>query len=140
MAFIRDVIIPWIKDNEEVWIAAWNAIEFLIVGVVKSIIIIIEGFIGTVTAIIRTFLAVITGDWEGAWQGIKDFFEEILELITGLFKAWGLDKVWAGIWESIQSVFDRIVGPIIRGGRKATKHGRQGQYGNQQDTQAAGRG
>ena len=115
VAIIRDVIIPWLVENKDIFIGTWEAIKFVVKAIAKSLALIIEGFIGTVSAVIRTVLAIITGDWEGAWQGIKDFFEEWLEFILGMFRAWGLAEVWSGIWEGIKSVWDSIAGPIIKG-------------------------
>ena len=123
VAIIRDEIIPWIKENKEVFITAWMIIRRVVVGLVKSLFIQIETAIGVFTAIFRTLLAVLTGDWAGAWQGIKDFFEEIWEGIVGIFDAFGIDLqgIMKGIVngvighiEAIPNAFISAINSIIR--------------------------
>ena len=77
---------------------------------------IIEGALGTISAIIRTVLALIRGDWEAAWQGIKDYFEEIWEVFMGLFQAWlpTMREVWAGIVGVVKGAVNNIIGYINR--------------------------
>ena len=123
VAFIRDNIIPWIKENKVEFITAWNIIKTVVVGIVKSLFLQIETGIGLFTATIRTLLALIQGDWNGVWQGISDFFEEIWEYIVGTFDAFGVDlvKIMKGIAngmigsiEAIPNAFIAAINTIIR--------------------------
>ena len=82
---IRDVIIPAIEKLLEVFVFVWEAIDEVVIAVAKSIYTVLEGALGMISALIRTVLAVIRGDWEGAWNGIKDFFIELWEMIKGIF-------------------------------------------------------
>ena len=113
--FIRDVLFPIIGDLKDEFIKAWSITKVVVKAIVKSLFLSIETSIGTATATIRILLAVMQGDWDKAWQGIKDFAEEIWEQILGLLDAWGIDfeKIWKGIWESIKEEFHKATDPII---------------------------
>ena len=115
VAFIRDDIIPWIKENRAVFEAAWAAIELVVVGVLKNVLLSIETTIGVMSAVIRGLIDLIRGDWSGAWEEIKKVVEEVLEFIVGTFENFGIDleKIWEDTWGSIKRSFNRIVDPII---------------------------
>jgi len=103
--FGRDVIIPLLRSMFEIFKWAWDQIDWIVVPLIKSIMLVIETVIEIAFAIVRTLLNVLAGDWEGAWQSIKDLVESFIELITGLFKVWGLDELFANIWKSIKTSF-----------------------------------
>ena len=122
---IRDVIIPAIEKLLEVFVFVWEAIDEVVIAVAKSIYTVLEGALGMISALIRTVLAVIRGDWEGAWNGIKDFFIELWEMIKGIFdnfkepfkEAWSaflgfIMSIWNGAWNSIKDYLRTIWGTI----------------------------
>lgn len=124
MDVIKEVS-KWVKENEEIFIKSWGVIKATLTAITKGMIILLEGFIGIFTAVLRVFLELITGDWKGAWEAIKDIGEEIWELISGLFLVWvdlfkaildvfGIDlgAAWSTLWQGVQEVFETITGAI----------------------------
>ena len=110
IAIIKEELIPWIKENKEVFIAAWDAVENTVVTNLKLVALAIETTIGVITATIRLFIALLRGDWKGAWESVGEIVEEIFELITGIVRTFGVD--WDLIWEGIAKDFDKRVNPI----------------------------
>lgn len=114
----------------------WNTIS----SVVGSIIDVISGVITTLKGIIEFIVGVFTGDWEKAWQGIKDFFSGIWDTIKGIVSTvWDaisgiittainaikgtittvfnavatiVSNIWNGIWGAIKGVINSILGGI----------------------------
>ena len=115
VALIRDEIIPWLKENKEIFITTWNIIKTIVVGVAKTLLLTLETTFGIIAAVIRTVLALIQGDWEGVWRGIGDFFEEIWEWVLGVFKAFGVDlgKVFRGIVNGVIGIIEAIPNAFI---------------------------
>ena len=122
---IRVVVIPAIEKLLEVFVFVWEAIDEVVIAVAKSIYTVLEGALGMIGALIRTVLAVIRGDWEGAWNGIKDFFIEFWEILTGIFdnfkepfkEAWSallgfIMSIWNGAWNSVKNFLRTIWGTI----------------------------
>ena len=77
----------------------------------------IQGVIQTIKGIIQFITGVFTGDWDKAWEGIKNIFNGIWEAIKGIAKtAWNSIKLvfepaktfFSGIWEGIKSVFAKV--------------------------------
>jgi TP901 family phage tail tape measure protein len=69
----------------------------MIIGVFKNLIKVIRG-------IIEFVVGVFTGDWERAWQGIKD-------VVTGLFGAIGdiIKGAWNIIWGAVEGLINGII-------------------------------
>jgi tape measure domain-containing protein len=87
-----------------------------VMRVFNALMPVIEPVLGAIIAIIQTVLALITGDWEGAWQGIKDFFSSIWDAIKAIPGAvldavkavisGALDVikgVWGAAWDTVSS-------------------------------------
>ena len=56
---------------------------------------ILKGFWDTLSGIIDFIVGVFTGDWDKAWNGIKEIFSGIWQIIKGIF---------GGIWEAIKGI------------------------------------
>ncbi len=88
-----------------------------IFGVVSGVMKIVAGVIKTVTAVIR-------GDWKAAWDGIKQIFagvwQVIKSIVTGAIKSvdntlgGGLSKMW-GLWKTTWANFKTKIGEIWAG-------------------------
>lgn len=91
-----------------------QAVLPLVITVFESLLPVIEPAMKAIAAVIKTVLALIKGDWEGAWNGIKEFFSAYLDYIVKLVD--GFKKVFVGIFEAIgryvEVVWDNIVGNI----------------------------
>lgn len=99
-------------------------IEFaveLIGGAIQTIIKVIGDILDSLGGLLDFITGVFTGDWEKAWNGIKEFFSGIwnalVDLVTGLaeqiwtyIKNW-LDNIkdtWSKIWDGIKTVASNI--------------------------------
>lgn len=99
--------------------AAWSFLSTFIATVWQEIVAVIAAALRFVVQIIETqlelardawsvVLALLRGDWSGAWDGIKTLVSNVLENITELFDLWkplvmaAISLVWAavrGLWE-----------------------------------------
>ena len=83
----------------------------LVMKVFESMKPIIEPAMKAVGDIIKTITALIKGDWEGVWNGIKDFFSNILDFIVKAAEGFGevFEDIFNGIGEIITDIWDWIV-------------------------------
>jgi len=71
--------------------------------IISSIVDYISGLLKTIKGILNFITGVFTGDWEKAWNGVKDIFGGIMDSLIGLFKTpinWiidGLNKFIDGL-------------------------------------------
>ena len=80
-----------------VW-AKWGDEIMMVVGpIFRAAVGIVSGTLDVIQGIIRTVTALIQGDWEGAWEGIKQIF----------------DGVWGIIVSIVENAFDLIVNIIV---------------------------
>lgn len=120
-----DPVIQWVLD----------VVTPVISGIVQAIGFVIDALSGVLDFIIGVF----TGDWNKAWQGIKDFFsgiwnaiktvvstvfnaiKTIITTVLGVIKTvW--DKVWNGIktvvkniWNAIWNAIKSVINSILKG-------------------------
>ena len=99
-----EVVIPAAEKVLTAMIWVWNQIDVIVVPLIKTIMLVIETVIEQAFALIRFFLNVLQGDWEGAWQSIKDFVGAQLELITALFEVWGITAAFKAIWDGLTDI------------------------------------
>ena len=91
-------------------------------GMVSDVV----GFIfDALGGLVQFISGVLTGDWEGAWEGIKEIFEGVWNGIKAIFD-FIMDKIvdhmkskleemgfdWDETWETIKSVINSILGGI----------------------------
>lgn len=111
-------IVDWIVANIVPVIRAWferlldhlgNLLTFC-ANIIGGVIDVIKGLVQFITG-------VFTGDWEKAWEGIKNIFGGIWDAIVGIAKAaWELIKYpfteagafFGDIWELIKSIFSGV--------------------------------
>lgn len=79
------VIVPIIETIYNVVMDVWGTIADVIGGIIKALKGLLDFIVG-----------IFTGDWDKAWQGIKDFFGGIWDAIKGIFE---------GVWNVIKDVF-----------------------------------
>ena len=98
---IYNVLIKPIMDNivNNVWPTIKNIVSVFISiagTLLSNVIDVISGIVRSLKGIINFITGVFTGDWEKAWNGIKDF-------IGGIW-----DGIWSGIKTNINLVIDGI--------------------------------
>lgn len=67
----------------------------LMMSIFKELVPVIKPIMNTIAAVIRTVLALIKGDWQGAWNGIKDIF--------------------VGVWDTIKTSLKGSINIILKG-------------------------
>ncbi len=73
---------------------------------------IIGGIIDALSGVMEFITGVLTGDWEKAWTGIKDFFSGIISAIGSLFSGVinTIIALFKGAWDIIKSVWSVVSG------------------------------
>ena len=111
---LRDVIIPALQELWDKFREVFDEyIQPVLIPLLKTFAMVLETVIGTVFAAVRLLLNVLQGDWEGAWTAIKDYVEEVLELIVGLFRVWKIGQVFSNIWDGIGNYFKAKINEMI---------------------------
>lgn len=122
------LIDTFFKSVSDAITALWPTIE----TVIKSALTILKSLTTALKGLIEFITGVFTGDWEKAWNGIKDFFSGIWDSVKGVlngvtefvkttFKtAW--DTAWTGVktvfkdtWNGIVGIVEKAVNKIIDG-------------------------
>lgn len=79
---------------------------------------VVSGIIKSLKGVIDFLVGVFTGDWEKAWNGIKDFISGIWDAIWGAIKGTinliieGINTLWSGLYASLRSVINGV-GSIV---------------------------
>lgn len=89
-------IFDWIiKNIVPVLAPIFKEIGNTIMNVFGKIADILRGFWNILSGIIDFIVGIFTGDWDKAWNGIKEIFSGIWEIIKGVFGA---------VWEAIKGI------------------------------------
>lgn len=128
------------ENITEVLSAIWNGFCELLApvfeGVFSQLSNILSAALDILTGIFDVFIGIFTGNWEQAWNGVKEIFGAIWDFIKNTFQNWAdafkgiadvvlgwfgtsWEEVWTGvkdffvnIWEGIKSFFENIVNGI----------------------------
>ncbi len=118
----NEVLLPlfqWIIDIlgpavQAVIKSIWNAIQ----NVFAIICDVVGGIFKSLTGLMDFIMGVFTGDWEKAWQGIKEFFGGIWDAIWGVIKGVinsminGINSLWTGIVAVIEGIANGLGGIV----------------------------
>ena len=85
----------------------------LVMEVFRAMQPVIEPIMKAIASVIKTVLALIKGDWEGVWNGIKEFFSNIWDAICKALEGFG--KVFSNIFEGIKNIVLGIWDGIVSG-------------------------
>lgn len=114
----------------EVVKAVWDGFCSLLApvfeGAFKVIASVLETVLGVITGILDVFIGIFTGNWEQAWNGVKEIFSSIWKGIKGIFEAvigairgiadtilgW-FGTSWNEVWQSIKDFFTGIWNGIV---------------------------
>ena len=93
----------------EIFEAASPFIE-MIMETLDPVIDIIGGILEALGGVIKFLKGVFTGDWEEAWEGIKQIFSGIWNAIVGIVKSvWEAIKfIFKSAWEAIKQTFSYV--------------------------------
>jgi phage-related protein len=112
---IINLILPPITEAFN-WLAT-NVLP-LFANAFQAIQPIIQGAMNVIMNIIKTVLALIKGDWSGAWDGIKNIFSSFATYVKAIAQAFSdfFSGIWRGMktaavtaWESIKTLVTGIV-------------------------------
>lgn len=131
------------ENITEVLSAIWNGFCELLApvfeGVFSQLSNILSAALDILTGIFDVFIGIFTGNWEQAWNGVKEIFGAIWDFIKNTFQNWAdafkgiadvvlgwfgtnWDNVWSsardffvGIWDGIVSFFTNTVTSIKTG-------------------------
>lgn len=89
----------------------------LVMEVFESLQPVIEPAMRAISSVIKTVLALIKGDWEGVWNGIKSFFSAALDYYVNLAKGFknAFTAVFRAIKDSVSSIWNGLVDGIKSG-------------------------
>ena len=97
-------IINWIVENVVPVIAPiLETLGNTFMNIFGAISDILDGFWTTLGGLIDFIVGIFTGDWEKAWNGIKEIFSGIWEMIKGFF---------SGIWEAIKGIVQAAIDTV----------------------------
>lgn len=87
--------------------------------------IVIDGFMQVLNGILNFITSVFKGDWDGAWQAIKEIFSGLWDMIIGIVHAASgalytvivtvlglITTVWESIWNAMSSFLSSILAAI----------------------------
>lgn len=86
----------------------------------------LSGFLDVIKGIADLITAIFTGDWQGAWEAVKDIFLGIWKIIVSYFTAVletiklvltialsTISSVWKAVWEAIKKFFINTWNKIV---------------------------
>lgn len=125
----------------EVVKAIWNGFCSLLAPIFESafnlVSVILGSALGALAGIFDVFIGIFTGNWDQAWQGVKEIFGAVWDLIKGIFESWTMafkgiadtvlgwfgttwDKTWTNVkqffvdtWNGITTFFSNVISSIM---------------------------
>lgn len=123
IATVIEVVFGWIQTFWNAWgseILAWFKVLWDAIGGI------LNGFLEVVKGVANFIKSVFTGDWQGAWDAIKQIFTGIWDAIVSFITAvWetikllfsmalsAISAIWNTIWGAISSFFMGIWNGIV---------------------------
>lgn len=102
-------IINWIAEKMLPFISpALEAIGNVVIDVLGTIADVIGSVFDVLSGLIDFITGVFTGNWEAAWQGVKDIFAGIWDGIVSVIE--GAVKIIEGIIDGIKGTIDAVFG------------------------------
>lgn len=86
----------------------WGFVKDTVLFYIGAITNIIQGAVNVITGIIKLFAAILTGDWRGAWEAVKQIVSGAVQFLWGFFQVWIVGRI-AGM---IGGVLNKILGWI----------------------------
>ena len=73
-------------------------------GVLVTSIQLFSGALNIVAGVVKLISGLLTGDWSRAWDGVKDMFGGLLDIMTAPFTL---------LWETLQGILDGLIGKLL---------------------------
>ncbi|NPV44802.1 MAG: phage tail tape measure protein [Firmicutes bacterium] len=81
---------------------------------IDRIVGIIKGAVEVISGIIKFFVAIFTGDWQGAWEAVKQIVNGAIQFLWNFFQIWILGKISGLISKALNTVIGWISGFVSR--------------------------
>lgn len=128
LAVLLKELIPILKPILELIFELADEILPLVMVVFEALLPVIEPILKAISALVSAVMAIIKGDWESAWNSVKDVFTNVWEGIKAYLSAWWditkaiFQKMWEGMkgffttmWNSIKDIFEKVFDGIVKG-------------------------
>jgi tape measure domain-containing protein len=124
-AFLGGFIRAQMAVIQAVITVAWNVIKSVTSAVWNTVKDIISGGLNMILGIIKTFSSILTGDWRGAWEGVKQITKGAIQalgsivngvvdigknIIKGLIK--GITSAASGLYEKAKEIARNVTKTI----------------------------
>lgn len=80
----------------------------VVASVFQGILTVISGVISIITGIIKVFTALLTGDWQGAWDGVASICRGVGSIITGV-----IGGVFGGLAGIVAGGINAVIGIVM---------------------------
>ena len=129
MRTVQETVVAVLTLVQAFWDRFGGHILNLVRRVFPQIVGVIRGAVDIIQGVIRTFTAVLQGDWTAAWEGVKQIVSGAWQVISGIvgFGVGAVRTVFEAAWELVKSAvatalaaleaawgatFGRLLGPI----------------------------
>lgn len=72
---------------KSLWDSDFMYIKTFTQQILNDIEMIFSGALDIITGVFQVFASLLSGDWEGLWEGVQSIFKGIIDIITGLWGA-----------------------------------------------------
>lgn len=108
LTFLKPLVDWVIETIVPILMPVFEALGKGIVSVFGFIADAVGGVIDVLKGVVEFITGIFTGDWKKAWEGIKDIFSGIVDVIKGIWN--GIKAVFKAVIDAIKSIFSPIVG------------------------------
>ncbi|HBR32458.1 MAG TPA: hypothetical protein DD733_10275 [Clostridiales bacterium] len=110
-------IVKWLVDTLGPTVTRiFNGVIDVIGDLIGTIVDVVKGIFKALGGLLDFITGVFSGDWEKAWNGIKNFFIGIWDAIWSVVKGvvnliiGGLNTLWGGVYDVVKGIVDAIGG------------------------------
>ena len=107
-----------IKNLQALWEAVWPHLQEVLGAAWKVMGVVVEGAWDAISTVVKVGLKLLSGDWEGAWTAMGDFFGRTAERIGEALRVLlteALPAVLKGAWEMVKAIGGGIAEAILEG-------------------------
>lgn len=90
---IQPVLQPVMQWLETIFRFVFQTIAGTVKYYLSAVVNIITGTVKVITGIIKFFAAILTGDWRGAWEEVKQIVSGALQALWGFFQIWIVGRI-----------------------------------------------
>lgn len=114
--FLSPIVNFLVKTFGPVFTNIFRAIGGVFKTVFSVIGDVVGGILDALGGLLDFITGIFTGDWEKAWNGIKEFFKGIWDGIWGIIKGVinliidGINMLWTGIYNAVSAIVNAVGG------------------------------